>query len=222
MSDPPTPAAVSYRTATPHDLRAVGEVYLRAFPESLQQFHSPDLTTAALADVLLAPRAADPGCILAAEAEGGRVVGYIVAPRDAGQIAPAALRAALPLRWLWHWLSGRYRLSVWGAAHMVLDKLHSGRAWRMPGADVPARVVSVAVDPEWQGRGVGRGLMEAALRRLHEVGVARVRLEVRPENTPARRLYASMGFEVIGEFRDSRGPWLVMVGATPAAGRADG
>ncbi len=218
MNEPrPTPA-ITYRTATPHDLPAVAGIYLRAFPESLQQLRSPDLTVTAVADVLRAPLAADPECIAVAEAGEEGIVGYIIAPRDAGRIASAALRTGLPLRSLWHWLTGRYHLSLWGVGHMILDKLHTGRAWRMPGGDVPARVVSVAVHPEWQGRGVGRGLMEAALRRLREAGVAQVRLEVRPENTPARRLYESLGFEAIGEFRDSRGPWVVMVGPTAPRG----
>ncbi len=37
-----------------------------------------------------------------------------------------------------------------------------------------------------------------------------MRLEVRPENQPARRLYQRIGFRVVGQFEDSRGPWEVM------------
>jgi len=53
-------------------------------------------------------------------------------------------------------------------------------------------------------------LLEAALQRLREPGRPRVRLEVRPENLPARRLYKKHGFTVVGEFADSRGRWVVM------------
>ncbi len=56
-----------------------------------------------------------------------------------------------------------------------------------------ARVVDIALLPEFRGQGIGATL----LRRILEIGKP-VSLQVRPEN-PARRLYLRLGFEVVSE-----------------------
>ena len=61
-------------------------------------------------------------------------------------------------------------------------------------------VTQVCVRPEWQGRGLGRALMEAALRRLEAKGCHGASLTVTAENRGAVSLYRAMGFEVIKEF----------------------
>lgn len=61
-----------------------------------------------------------------------------------------------------------------------------------------AEILTVAVCPACQGLGYGRALMEAALRRLHETGVASVFLEVDRANGPALALYRSLGFMQVG------------------------
>lgn len=61
-----------------------------------------------------------------------------------------------------------------------------------------AHLTSIAVHPEWRGRGLGRALMEEMLALARSLGVRAMTLEVRPSNLPARRLYASLGFEERG------------------------
>ena len=56
-----------------------------------------------------------------------------------------------------------------------------------------AEVLNMAVDPEYQRQGVGRGLLAEGLRRLLEQGVRRVYLEVRTSNIRAQKLYFSAG-----------------------------
>ncbi|MFG1606307.1 GNAT family N-acetyltransferase [Actinoplanes sp. NPDC049265] len=48
--------------------------------------------------------------------------------------------------------------------------------------------------PEWQGRGFGRGLMEAFLRGLRDAGVERVHLGMAHDNKGARAFYDRLGF----------------------------
>ena len=55
----------------------------------------------------------------------------------------------------------------------------------------------LAVTAHHRGKGAGRALMEEVLRRARDTGCAKVTLEVRDDNEPAKRLYKRLGF----------GPW---------------
>lgn len=54
---------------------------------------------------------------------------------------------------------------------------------------------TIGVDPAYQGRGIGRAMMD---RLLSGVGSDAVFLEVRTDNEPALALYQSLGFVTIG------------------------
>jgi ribosomal-protein-alanine N-acetyltransferase len=58
-------------------------------------------------------------------------------------------------------------------------------------------VHTIGVDPQWQGKGIGKLLLNGLLDRADEVK-APVFLEVRTDNVPAITLYAAHGFEQIG------------------------
>ena len=205
---------IRIRSARKEDLYDTARVYLRAFPDTLRAIESPRLSALAVADVMRAPMLADSGSILIAHAPGGEVVGYVIAVGDASTIPHVAIFRGLLLKWLFRWLRGRYRLSPRGALALLRDKFHARQAWRMGDTEIPSRILSLAVDPDWQGRGIGEQLLEAALQRLRELGRTRVRLEVRPENQAALRLYQKLGFTAVGEFTDTRGRWIVMVANT--------
>ena len=64
-----------------------------------------------------------------------------------------------------------------------------------------AELGNVAVTPEARRRGVGRMLVEAALRRVRRRGARECFLEVRESNLVARRLYEELGFTAIGRRR---------------------
>jgi GNAT superfamily N-acetyltransferase len=55
-------------------------------------------------------------------------------------------------------------------------------------------IEDVFVDESARGGGLGRGLVEAALQRASDRGCVRVDLDAQPDNTPAVRLYESLGF----------------------------
>jgi ribosomal protein S18 acetylase RimI-like enzyme len=62
-------------------------------------------------------------------------------------------------------------------------------------------VTGLAVDPDAQGTGVGRALVEALIDEARKRGGRRLTLRVFAPNEPARRLYERMGFEVEGVLR---------------------
>ncbi|CAA0124062.1 Ribosomal-protein-alanine acetyltransferase [Halioglobus japonicus] len=61
-----------------------------------------------------------------------------------------------------------------------------------------ATLLSIAVDPQRQRRGLGRALLLAALARAQSEGALRCLLEVRESNTAARVLYTASGFTLDG------------------------
>ncbi|MCH8023978.1 MAG: ribosomal protein S18-alanine N-acetyltransferase [Candidatus Marinimicrobia bacterium] len=68
------------------------------------------------------------------------------------------------------------------------------------------QVHNIAVHPDYQGRGIGRQLMEAvdALGRAGDY--KRISLEVRQDNDIACKLYMSLGFKAVGTRKDFYGP----------------
>ena len=63
-------------------------------------------------------------------------------------------------------------------------------------ADYPAHL-HIDLLPGWQGKGLGRGLMEAFLTGLRRVGVRKVHLGMAPANVKARAFYDRLGFTEI-------------------------
>ncbi len=59
-------------------------------------------------------------------------------------------------------------------------------------------IANIAVDPVQQGTGLGGRLLDGAIAAAEADACEAVWLEVRVSNGPARRLYASRGFEPIG------------------------
>lgn len=60
-------------------------------------------------------------------------------------------------------------------------------------------ITNVAVDPDYQGKGLGRKLMNELTSRVKALGVDSMTLEVRPSNTVAINLYTSLGFRSVGQ-----------------------
>jgi ribosomal protein S18 acetylase RimI-like enzyme len=62
-------------------------------------------------------------------------------------------------------------------------------------------VSGLAVDPQFEGRGVGRALTQALIELARERGGRRMTLRVFAPNERARRLYERLGFETEGILR---------------------
>lgn len=80
----------------------------------------------------------------------------------------------------------------WGKIEHPTSLPSSGHVWHVTG---------LAVDPEFEGRGAGRALMEALIELARERGGRRITLRVFAPNERARRLYERLGFEVEGVLR---------------------
>lgn len=76
-----------------------------------------------------------------------------------------------------------------------------GHPTPLPASAHVQMVQGLAVDPSYQGRGVGRALVEAAITEATARGAARLTLRVLGPNVTARRLYEACGFEIEGVLR---------------------
>jgi ribosomal protein S18 acetylase RimI-like enzyme len=62
-----------------------------------------------------------------------------------------------------------------------------------------SHVWGVYVTPEWRAKGVGRAMLAELIRRARaQPGLEQITLSVGVQENPARRLYASLGFEIYG------------------------
>lgn len=164
------------RPACDADRQAVGRLLALGFPDKFGPIfgREPERVAAVLAD--LPPT----GRLYVADWR-GQVVGTFTLVLEA-RPAPAV------------WPVLRQHLSFGAAlrAAFLLGFLGSSR----PDPET-AVVEAVAVLPDWRGRGVGRRMMVEALQLARAAGRGRVALYVVEGNTPAVRLYRSLGFQVV-------------------------
>lgn len=74
-------------------------------------------------------------------------------------------------------------LQAYAVTMTVIDEVH---------------LLNLSVERDWQGRGLGRALLNWLLDRAKAQNMQSMLLEVRPSNQVAIALYESMGFETIG------------------------
>lgn len=195
------------RAAECADLPSVAEVFVEAFPESVAHLSGCRRPLDAVQFLFSVVLAADRESLLVWE-DTGQIVGYICAPLTTqGWWRPAAAQLA---RAPWARMVRTRQVTLFGLWRAAGDK---ARFLLSAKSDVPVRprILSLAVRPAAQGRGIGRQLLSSGIASLQERGAERVRLEVRPDNAAALALYQSVGFQEAGRTRDSQGSWLIMV-----------
>lgn len=64
---------------------------------------------------------------------------------------------------------------------------------------------SLAAEPSMQGKGIGRQMVEFCVNYASEQGYKAIRLDVVPDNIPAKRLYEKCGFQYTGDVDLERG-----------------
>ena len=165
----------------------------------------------AMQDVFTLVYQAEPEATFLARTAQGQYVGYCFAPTKLSGLWLRALWGGHLLKWTWRWLTGQYGFGLHPIKVIVMNKvafLHSALA---PTQTANARILSIAVAPEARGQGVASLLMGAAIQYFRTKQVTRVRLEVRPDNKPAMRVYEKVGFVEAGYTVDSQGKWLIML-----------
>jgi ribosomal protein S18 acetylase RimI-like enzyme len=198
------------------DLPGVALVFMAAFPESIAHYIGHAIPPTVLVDLFSVCLAAESNAFFVAQVD-ERIAGYIFAPAHFSRIMPTALRWGTVMRMAGGWLSGQYgfglRPALVGARNWfaVLHEAHDKEFFS------DARILSIAVHPDFQGQKIGDGLMRQGLSYLAACGVTSIRLEVRPENAAAVHLYQKYGFIARGSTRDTQGAWLIMLKESPHA-----
>ncbi|MBP2636780.1 MAG: rimI: ribosomal-protein-alanine acetyltransferase [Firmicutes bacterium] len=164
----------------------------------------------AMQDVFTLVYQAEPAAALLAKDQGGQLLGYCFAPVGLNKLWWQALVGGHLFKWAWRWLSGQYGFGLHPVKILVLNKLAFLRSAVTPGKTANARILSIAVAEAARGQGIASALMLEADNYFRENKVARVRLEVRPDNRPAIRVYEKLGYYQEGITYDSQGPWLIM------------
>jgi len=84
----------------------------------------------------------------------------------------------------------------------VMCRIESGPPdWGLFGIAKKGHVISIAVLPEHQHKGIGKALMQKALQSMRNHKARECYLEVRVSNTPAVKLYKKLGFKITRTIR---------------------
>jgi GNAT superfamily N-acetyltransferase len=195
---PPLPrlAAVQplIRAYRPADLDAVYDICVRtgdAGGDARGQYSSDTL----IGDIFAAPYVTlEPEHAHVLDDGTGATVGYILGTADTARFVRRYRDEWLPAT------AGRYAQPAEPPVtreDSMLRLLHHPEHMIVPElADYPAHL-HIDLLPQWQGRGLGRGLIGAFLAGLRAAGVPRVHLGMAAANVSARAFYDRLGFTEI-------------------------
>lgn len=210
--------SIIYDNLKPADAEEIADIFVSAFPETVSVFYKASSPTGpypaglytALKDIFNFYIKKEPGGAFAARVE-GKIIGYVLAPLDAGKLKHKFISSKEVFSVLKNFMTGKYNLKFSSLLRIFIDKIAFIFHGAKTGPDIPARILSVAVNPSFQGKGIGKKLTEIGIESLKKRGADKIRLEVRPDNKPAVAVYEKLGFKKVNEYKDTRGVWLVMV-----------
>ena len=89
--------------------------------------------------------------------------------------------------------------------------------------DLEGHIMSIAVDPDYRGNGIGSALLTEVIERLINKGARYIGLEVRVSNEKAIKLYERFGFRrikrIIGYYADGEDAYYMLLPAEEWGGR---
>lgn len=193
------------------DVPNIADLFTESFRDSVLHHCGGRLPNPkAMQDVFTLVYQAEPAAALLAKGPDGQLLGYCFAPVGLSRLWWQALAGGHLIKWAWRWLTGQYGFGLHPVKIIVLNKLAFLRSAATPGKAANARILSIAVARADRGQGIASALMVAADKYFKDNKVQRVRLEVRPDNWPAIRVYEKLGYYPGGTTYDSQGPWLIM------------
>ncbi len=196
-------------TAKREDIRQIAAIFTESFTDSIL-FHCGKLPQPlAMEDIFLAVFLAEPQAALVLKYR-QTVVGYCFAPHCLPRLWLQAVFGGHLLKWAWRWLTGKYGIGVYPIKMLLLNKASFLQSAFTPAKTSNARILSIAVAKQYRGKGLASQLMAAAMNYFAGRKVRRVRLEVRPDNLSAIRVYEKFGFVAAGTTSDPQGDWLIM------------
>jgi ribosomal protein S18 acetylase RimI-like enzyme len=196
--------------AEKNDIAQIAALFTVSFRESVLHHCGKMPKPKAMQDVFLLVFEAEPKAAIVARNSAGNIVGYCFSPvRLAGLWLRCIFHGHI-FKWAWRWLTGQYGFGWYPVKIIVLNKISFLHSSLKPAKAANARILSIAVDELWRGRGIAGAMMAKAMEYFAAQKVSRVRLEVRPSNIPAICVYQKFGFVPDGRTRDSQGEWLIM------------
>lgn len=203
--------AYEIKRCTRDDVPAVARVFLSAFQESVVHVVGEGkLNEVAIVDIFeFLHNTQQDGCFVAHC--DSKIAGYIVAVTDMSELWKKAIFKGYVFKWFARFVTGTYGLTFRSIYVLLRNKLAFASSSLKRSHGHVAQILSIGVLETHRGKGIGTELVQRALEYLHSSGVRTVKLEVRPDNVPARRIYEKMGFVGVGEFHDSQGQWIVML-----------
>lgn len=118
-----------------------------------------------------------------------RTTSFELVPPDAEEMERRIARVIETHPWIVHETADG---TVAGYAYAVPFRSRAAYRW--------CAESSVYLDPAWNGRGIGRGLMETLVRLLRDLGFHEVVAGVTLPNPASVRLHESIGFDPVGVF----------------------
>jgi ribosomal protein S18 acetylase RimI-like enzyme len=201
--------ATLFSTASESDLAEVADVFVGAFEKEVKNTLGENPQYDVVQHLFELMHRAEPQALFVARNAKG-IVGYVYAPSSLQKVWHTALVEGHLWRWFTNWIRGRYPIRLTAARTLLLDKYFLVRSSLRDRSRSQHRILSVGVKPEAQGEGIASRLVQQAITRFERMGAPSIRLEVRPQNKAALRVYEKLGFVVRSSMYDSRGEWWVM------------
>jgi ribosomal protein S18 acetylase RimI-like enzyme len=184
----------------PDDVTAAAEIHLRSFPGFFLSFLGPSFLKEFYRNMVDSPFGVAIVVCCQNEVAGLACGSYKIS---------AFYRDFIKTRWL--------NLSLAALPSVVKKPSTAVRLMRAiitrPGFDkdisIPGELSSIAVDPEWEGRGLGRALLTAFLQRMKSSGCTEMTLDTdRDNNERVNAFYLRNGFTLAGTDRTPEGRWM--------------
>ena len=196
--------------ALPEDIPGIAAVFTECFAQSVLHHCGRLPKPQAMQDVFQLVYEAEPQAALVAKTGEGVVAGYCFAPTKLSALWTKAVFNGHIFKWSWRWLTGQYGFGLRPVVVIFLKKTAFLRSAFSPAKSANARILSIAVVKAWRGQGTASALMQEAIDYFRSCKAKRIRLEVRPDNKAAIKVYARLGFYGGGYTADSQGQWLIM------------